>query len=153
MNRLILIVFVLVGCGMTQIVPSEPEAQVLEMIQLIEGAQEEVLLITPGIHSQTLAEALREAVVVRGVAIYLLASPKTAEDRASYVTSLELAGARVRLTELRESFLVVDRQQVIASVLGQELEVARAVTQFYDAFRAAPVYDPTHFTFLQRRRP
>ena len=122
-------------------------------VRLVEAAREEVLLATPGIYSRQLAEALREAMVVRGVAVYLLVPANSAEDRASYVASLSLAGARVRFAEIEGSVLVVDRQQVVTSNPNETSDAARAVAWFYDAFRTAPIYDLTRSNFLEGETP
>lgn len=130
-----------------------------EIARLIATATDEVLLAVPTLLSPTLAEALREAVVVRGVRIFLLVSADHAEDRASYVMSLRLAGAEVRLAEVAESYLVVDRRHMVSGPLLAALEgaqvfektaqsrdgddMSRVIAWFYVAFRASLSYEPT----------
>ena len=155
---LVVIVF---GWGWTQTAPviESTVTTQAEVAQLIASATNEILFATPKLLSHTLAEALREAMVVRGVDVYLLVSPDAADGRASYVMSLQLAGARVRLATLAESYLVVDRQGLVNGPLLAALEmtpqiekttqtqnlndVDRAVSWFYEAFRDAPVYEST----------
>ncbi len=130
-----------------------------EVARLIASATNEILFVTPVLLSHPLAEALREAMVVRGIAVYLLVSPDAADSRASYIMSLRLAGARVRLAPVAESYLVVDRQWLVSGPLLAALEatpqveettqtrssndVDRVITWFYGAFRDAALYEPT----------
>lgn len=125
----------------------------------IAAAAREVMLAVPTLRSQVIAEALREAMVVRGVEVYLLVSPEHAEARAAYVTSLSLAGARVRLAPVEGGYLVVDRQRTITgaligtrggmltdggTVLHKDSSYTRQVVSwFYRTFRQADVYEPT----------
>ena len=155
----VLLILSVLNLGSTQELPSATEFQTQkDVARLIGEARAEVLLTAPGIYSRTLAEALREDIVVRGVDVYLLMSPSKVEDRAAYAMSLQLAGARVRLAEVTESYLVIDRERIVrgstlamaeATSISEGIahssdssEVAQAVTQFYESFQAAPIYKP-----------
>ena len=155
----VLLILCVLNLGNTQEFPSTTEFQTQEDVaRLIREARGEVLLAAPSVYSRTLAEALREVIVVRGVDVYLLVSPSKVEDRAAYAMSLQLAGARVRLVEVTESYLVIDREQTMSgstlamaetTSISEDIthssdssEVAQAVTRFYESFQAAPVYKP-----------
>jgi hypothetical protein len=128
-----------------------------EVAQLIAAATKEVMLTAPALRSRVVAEALREAIVVRGVEVYLLVSPAGVEERASYAMSLSLAGAHVGVGSVDTAYLVVDRQLTVTGPLVGELEAVQRVTVtrssgdlaytqevvgwFYRAFSAAQPYE------------
>ena len=88
-----------------------------EVSDLIEVATSEILVVTDVLRSQGVADALREAMVVRGVAVYVLISAATVEERPSYVASLAYVGANVRLSEVGGSFIVIDRRYTVTGPL------------------------------------
>lgn len=88
-----------------------------EVSDLIDVATGEILLVTDVLRSQGLADALREAMVVRGVAVYVLTSAATVEERPSYVASLAYVDANVRLAEVGGSFIVIDRRYTVTGPL------------------------------------
>jgi hypothetical protein len=55
--------------------------------------------------------------ILRGVAVYILTPQENIEDPNSYIYSLALAGANVRLGPVEGSFLTLDRQTVLVGVL------------------------------------
>jgi len=133
-----------------------------EALHLISTARSEIMLAAPTLRSQAVAEALRQALVVRGVAVFLLVDANLLEERASYVLTLALAGAQVRLAPVNEGVLIIDRQTALRGGFW-ELEGAALPTQisqdavlvgqvaswFYEAYRVAPVYEYTqHFDRL-----
>ena len=130
-----------------------------EVASHIAVATGEVLLAVPTLRSHSIAEALREAMVVRGVEVYLLVSPELAQERASFVTGLKLAGAQVRLARVDgdASYLVLDRRRVIAgrglaaldaspegslALSAHPASVEQIVAWFYQDFVAARTYQP-----------
>ena len=165
MILVLLVLSVLVPWTMAQDPQTLHESE-LDAIQIIKEAQDEILLIAPSIYQQPLAEALREAIVVRGVDVYLLMSPDEVESRAAYVTSIQLAGARVRLTNITEAFMIVDRKQILsgASLAGfdnsfvdpvvhslETGDVARAVSSFYEHFQKASIYTPAFLNTVRSK--
>ena len=110
----------------------EPSYQIVtsaeQISQQIALATEELLLATDLLRSEVIAEALREALVVRGVAVYLLIPETHAEENASYVASLAYTGANVRLSEIGGSFLVIDRRITIAGELIGSLNTEASQT-------------------------
>jgi len=136
-----------------------------EAAHLISTARSEIMLAAPTLRSQAVAEALRQALVVRGVAVFLLVDAELLEERASYVLTLALAGAQVRLAPITEGVLIIDRHTALRGGFW-ELEGAALPTQisqdaalvgpvakwFYEAYRVAPAYEYTqHFDRLIRQ--
>jgi hypothetical protein len=133
-----------------------------EALHLISTARNEVMLAAPTLRSQAVAEALRQALVVRGVAVFILVDPALSEERASYVLTLALAGAQVRLAPVAEGVLVIDRQVALrggfweleGTALPTQIShdaalVAPVVSWFYEVYRIAPVFEYTqHFDRL-----
>lgn len=125
---------------------------------IVAQATGEVLLATDVLRTEAVAEALRQAMVVRGVPVFVLVPPAAAEENASYVAGLAHAGAAVRLSEVAGSFLVVDRRYTVAGPLigglgeaaGQVPTIivddpsfaARFVEGFRQSFAAAQPYTP-----------
>ena len=139
--------------GSTQRVLTSAE----DVVTAINSATEEILIVTDVLRAETVADALREALSVRGVPVYVAMSPVSVQENASYAASLALAGASVRLSETNGSFLVVDRQLVLAGPLIGSLNetdgapsayiddpsyAAQFVEGFVQSFEAASVYTP-----------
>jgi hypothetical protein len=141
--------------------------QFSEVAQAINSASSEIMLATDVLRSQEIAEAIRVAVVNRGVAVYILTPAESVEDSASYLVSLALAGANVRLGPVEGSFVTLDRQSVVVGVLvsgvmglpgyeakdrtmlvPDETYTAPYVESFYEAFNVAPVLDPASLALL-----
>jgi hypothetical protein len=136
-------------------------SQVPEVVQAIGTASSEIMLATDVLRSQEIAEALRVAITTRGVAVYILTPQENVEDPNSYLYSLALAGANVRLGPVEGSFLTLDRQTVLVGVLvtgvmgvagyedkdftvlvPDEPYTASYVESFYTSFELAPALDP-----------
>jgi hypothetical protein len=135
--------------------------QFAEVAQAIASASSEIMLATDVLRSEEIAEAIRVAVVTRGVPVYILTPEESVEDPSSYLVSLALAGANVRVGPVEGSFVTIDRQSVVVGVLvsgvvglpgyeekdrtilvPDEVYTAPYVESFYQAFDAAPVLDP-----------
>lgn len=142
-------------------------SQFTEVAQAISTAGSEIMLATDVLRSQDIAEALRAA-VMRGVAVYIITPQENIEDPSSYLVSLALAGANVRLAPVEGSFVTIDRTNVVVGVLvsgvmglpGQEdmdrtilvpdeTYTAPYVDTFYQSFEVAPALDPATLTILQ----
>jgi phosphatidylserine/phosphatidylglycerophosphate/cardiolipin synthase-like enzyme len=135
--------------------------QFAEVAQAISSASSEIMIATDVLRSQEIAEALRMAIVNRSVSVYILTPEESVEDPASYLVSLALAGANVRVGPVEGSFVTLDRQSVVVGVLvsgvvglpgyeekdrtilvPDEAYTAPYVEAFYTSFEAAPVLDP-----------
>ncbi len=135
-------------------------AQFTEVAQAIASASSEIMLATDVLRSEEIAEALRLAIVNRGVPVYILTPEESVEDAASYLVGLALAGANLRTGPVEGSFVTLDRQSVVVGVLvsgvvglpgyeekdrtilvADEVYTAPYVESFYQAFEVAPVLD------------
>jgi hypothetical protein len=133
---------------------------VAEVAQAINSSSSEIMLAASVLRSPEIAEALRAAVVTRGVAVYILAPEENVVEDASYFASLAMAGASVALGPVEGSFLTIDRTTLVAGVLvsgvvglpgyeGKDQTVlvtdpdytAVYVDSFYQSFTAAPAFD------------
>lgn len=149
--------------------PLPPDAQVLsnttEIVEALGTASQELMVATATLRSKDIANALREAMVDRGVAVYILVPEEHLSDPASFIYSVALAGASVRLSAIDVSFITLDRQTVIAGTMvegvtelagyeskAQTLLIPDAehtmsyVEGFYTSFEAAPNLDLTPLT-------
>jgi Archaeal transcriptional regulator TrmB len=141
--------------------------QFSEVAQAIGSATSELMLATDVLRSQEIAEAVRAA-VTRGVAVYILTPTENVEDPESYLVSLALAGASVRLSPVDGSFVTIDRQSVVVGVLVsgvkglpgyEEMDrtilvpdatyTAPYVEGFYESFELAPALDPQTLSMFQ----
>ena len=129
-----------------------------EVEEVVQVATSEILVVTDVLRSQAVADTLREAMVVRGVAVYILIPTATAEEKPSYIASLAYAGANVRLSEVGGSFIVIDRRYTVTGPLIGSLGKVETETptlliddpsytqQFVEGFRQsfeqAQVYTP-----------
>jgi hypothetical protein len=133
---------------------------VAEVAQAINSSSSEIMLAASVLRSPEIAEALRAAMVTRGVAVYILAPEENVVEDASYFASLAMAGASVALGPVEGSFLTIDRTTLVAGVLvsgvvglpGYEAKdqtvlvadpdyTAAYVDSFYQSFTAAPAFD------------
>lgn len=139
-----------------------PTQQVLnsteKIVEIINTATDEILLVTDVLRTVEVADAMREALAVRGVPVYILIPPNTVGENVSYIASLAHAGANVRLSEVGGSFLVLDRRITMAGPLigslGQASEgmptvfiddptyAAQFVDGFIQSFEEAQIYTP-----------
>lgn len=137
-----------------------------EVAQSIGAAASEIMLATDVLRSEEIAEALRVAILNRGVNVYILTPAENVEDPASYLVSLALAGANLRLGPVDGSFVTIDRASVVVGELvsgvtalpGYEAQktilvpdetyTASYVDSFYQAFEVAPPLDPSSLQIL-----
>lgn len=123
-------------------------------------ANEQLLVMVPTVRSQVIAEALRKAVVERGVKVFLLVSPEYVEEGESFVPSLAiLDGVQTRLALVDRAFVVADRGEAAflleGSVLGSSAQgfdaretyalrdaatLSNRARLFEDVWLAAPEY-------------
>ena len=130
-----------------------------DVLPYIDAGTQEVLVSAYMLRVQDVAEALRRAMVERGVAVYILTTTDGLNENASYAKSLALAGANVRSGYANAELLIVDRYYVINGPLigvhsmpegmdptfvmtGQEY-ANNLVTIYIEMFSTAQVFDPT----------
>jgi hypothetical protein len=157
------VVVTLLGC-LAMLVSAQEEAGYRfvnnpgELALTVGIATREILVTSDVLRTTEVAEALREAMVRRGVTVYIMTSPENVEENASYFASLALAGANVRLGPVGGSFMIVDRRYTMVGSLigsmGQSPDGAPTVmidneayaNQFVDSFirvfGEAQVYEP-----------
>lgn len=116
--------FILVGCALAAWASAQAYRTLVtpeQVADVVRAATVEVLISADTLHSRAVADALREAMTVRGVPVYVLAAAEGSRENASYLSSLALAGASVRLAPVGGSVLVIDRRVTIAGPLVGEL--------------------------------
>lgn len=129
-----------------------------DVVAYVDAAQSEILLSAYMLRVQSIAEALRRAVVERGVQAYILTTNAGLNEGASYAKSLALAGAHVRSGYANAELLVVDRYYVVNGPLigvqsmpeGMDPTFAftgtdyanSLVTIFIEQYNGAAPYDP-----------
>ena len=89
------------------------------VVDVINESEEEILLRVNTLRNLDLAEALRIALVERGVTVYMLIPTTGLEDNGSYFLALASIGAKVRIADGTGAFLVSDRE---VTVFGDLLE-------------------------------
>lgn len=112
---------ILAGIALAQAQPAGAEGQPLPtptaVAKLIDAAQNEILLQATTLQQHDIADALRRAVVQRGVAVFVLVSPRGANEPASYTQGLALAGAHVRVATVTTNVMIIDRTYVAHGLL------------------------------------
>jgi hypothetical protein len=88
-----------------------------EVAAYVDMAASEVLVSSFMVRLLPVAEALRRAMVQRGVQVYLLTTPEGLDENASYAKSLALAGAQVRSGYASGELMIVDRLVVVSGSL------------------------------------
>lgn len=134
-----------------------------DVIAYVDAAQSEILLSAYVLRVQGIAEALRRAVVERGVQAYILTTTAGLNEGASYAKSLALAGAHVRSGYANAELLIVDRYYVVNGPLigvqsmpqgmdptfafvGSDYAAA-LVSIFIEQYNHATPYDPNEVTW------
>lgn len=94
------------------------------MASYIGAAQREVLVAAPVLRVRVIAEALRVAVIERGVTVKLLTGVRSANDAGSYWWGLSAAGATLRGVGVVSGFeVVIDRRlRLTGDAIGRALE-------------------------------
>jgi hypothetical protein len=154
------LLFVLSAISLAQDVVTRPLNKSEEMAEVINASTQELHLVTDVFRNKVLADAVRVAVLERGVKAFVLAPETLIQDLSSYFGTLSQAGAAIHLQDATGAFLVIDRKYVIQGQLLSELETpgistpttliasedyANHLTQlFIEAFEGAKewVYEP-----------
>src|SRR5690606_33073416 len=88
-----------------------------QIAEVVHAANSEILLSASTVQHPEIAEALRGAMVERGVPVFILTTVNGANERSSFIHSLFLMGANIRIVAAPEPFIVVDRAYVVAGPL------------------------------------
>ncbi len=96
---------------------------VSDVAALIDSAQREVIVVAPVLRVKAIANALRKAVVERGLSLKILTGSASVRDGASYWWGLQQAGAQVRTVSSVTGYeVIVDRQvRVTGDLIGRIL--------------------------------
>ncbi len=96
---------------------------VSDVATLIDSAQREVIVVAPVLRVKAIADALRKAVVERGLSLKVLTGISSVRDGASYWWGLQQAGAQVRTVSSVTGYeVIVDRQtRVTGDLIGRIL--------------------------------
>jgi hypothetical protein len=89
MRRLLLTVAWLLGISLAQNLPrvlSNEQA----VINLIRSSERRVMLLTPKLYGKSIANALKNLVLERGIPVLILTEPSATTDRASLIPTLSL---------------------------------------------------------------
>lgn len=89
-----------------------------DVVTVYNVATDEILLAADAIVSEDVADAIRSAMVERGVSVYILTRKDTIDLPESYVQSLQQAGAKVRVTELSANFALIDRKNALMGAMA-----------------------------------
>jgi hypothetical protein len=87
--RVFLLAFWLLGFGVAQSIPrvlSNEQA----ITDLIRSSERRVMLLTPKLYGKSIASALKNLTLERGVAVLILTEPSATTDRASLIPALSL---------------------------------------------------------------
>jgi Archaeal transcriptional regulator TrmB len=141
--------------------PTQP-LTVADAAAHISEAQSELLVVLTMVQNHTIAQALHDAAYKRGIAVYILVPLSEIESPSSEINSLIPAGAKVRVTEVDDNLIVVDRREILKgealAVTGEDTvvtiddagEVDRVTNIFIEHFETADVYEPI---LLERPKP
>jgi hypothetical protein len=109
-------------------------------------ATDSLYIMSQGIVSQTIAEEIRNAVVERGVDVYILVPPDLVQQPASYIPGLSLLdGVYVGLLEHDETFLIQDASAVFE--IGETLRPLSTNTSALLDYFVGEWAKATHYQF------
>lgn len=124
-----------------------------DIARVIDATRQEILLSAPIVRHEAVADALRRAIVNRGVQVFIMVSPFGANAPDSYVHALSLIGANVRVGPDTDPFLIADRATILSgpllvdvvSVVGEDgsfmihepTTVRMLTARFVEAYAAA----------------
>lgn len=129
-----------------------------QIAEVIQTASSELLISAPTIQHLEIAEALRTAMVERGVPTFILTTVAGANEPSSFIHSLFLMGAHIRIVSSAEPFIIVDRTYVVAGpliarpkaptavenetfLLSEPSNTLRATRMFVETFEQAPRFE------------
>jgi hypothetical protein len=105
------VLFLSLGYG--QEVATQPITDVDALIEVISASTQELLLVTDVFRNEAVSDAVKDALLKRGVKVYVLAPQDLVTDLSSYFGTLSEAGAVIHTQEATGAFLVIDRKYVV----------------------------------------
>jgi hypothetical protein len=89
MRRLPLALAWLLGIGVAQSLPRVLSNE-QSIVDLIRSSERRVMLLTPKLHGKSIANALKNVTLERGIPVLILTEPSATTDRASLIPALSL---------------------------------------------------------------
>jgi hypothetical protein len=107
-------------------VPIQP-LTVADAVTHINAAQTELLVALTMMQNHAVAQALHDAAYKRGLGVYILVPASDTESPRSEINSLTPAGTKVRVTNVDDNLIVVDRREILKgealAVTGEDVVV------------------------------
>jgi hypothetical protein len=113
MKKYFLLIVIFLSLGYGQEVATQPITDVDALIEVISASTQELLLVTDVFRNEAVSDAVKDALLKRGVNVYVLAPQDLVTDLSSYFGTLAEAGAVIRTQEATGAFLVIDRKYVV----------------------------------------
>lgn len=156
MNKYLLLFLLFLSASYAQEVVTQPIQDIETLTAVIGASTQELLLVTHVFRNEAVSNAVKDAILKRGVKVYVLVPKNLVTDLSSYFGTLAQAGAVIHIQEATGAFLVVDRKYVVqGSLLGSlpetqpatptmlvaSTEYANHLTQlFIDAFEGGQAW-------------
>jgi hypothetical protein len=128
MNKYFLLFLLFLSVSYAQEVVTQPIQDIEALTALISSSTQELLLVTDVFRNEAVADAVKNALVERGVQVYVLVPQDLVTDLSSYFGTLAQAGATIHLQESTGAFLVIDRKYVVQGSLLGSLPEAQPTT-------------------------
>jgi hypothetical protein len=100
MRRLLLTVAWLLGIGLAQNLPRVLNNE-KALVDLIRSSERRVMLLTPKLYGKSIANALKNLTLERGIPVLILTEPSATTDRASLIPALSLLKRNGHPLEIR----------------------------------------------------
>lgn len=123
-----IVFFLLLSVAHGQEIVTQPITDNEALVEVIASSTQELLLVTDVFRNEAASDAVKGALIERGVAVYILAPQDLVTDLSSYFGTLAQAGATIHTQEATGAFLVVDRKYVIQGSMLGSLPEAQAAT-------------------------
>lgn len=124
MIKYLFIFLLCLSLGYAQEAVTQPITDVEALTEVINASTQELLLVTDVFRNEMVSDAVKDAILKRGVEVYVLAPQDLVTDLSSYFGTLAEAGAVIHTQEATGAFLVIDRKYVVqGSLLGGLHEV------------------------------
>ncbi len=108
-----------VSLGYAQEALTQPITDAEALAGVINASTQELLLVTNVFRNEVVSDAVKDALLKRGVRVYVLVPQGLVTDLSSYFGTLAEAGAVIHTQEATGAFLVIDRKYVVqGSMLG-----------------------------------
>jgi hypothetical protein len=100
MRRLLLTLALLLGIGLAQSLPRVLSNE-RAVVDLIRSSERRVMLLTPKLYGKSIANALKNLTLERGIPVLILTEPSATTDRASLIPALSLLKRNGHSIEVR----------------------------------------------------